>query len=207
MALPKLSEQQDVRRVIHHELGHWLMAREVGFKTGGVYVDTYRGKAAGAATVFPKAANQLVTALAVEEYLTKRVMVLCAGVLAEIEWYAKNTPNFEEEQVNDVYENGVIDTSGLTDKGRIDELMIILAGIRKKPTAKQAETDQNQRDLFSEVYGKAREAFVGFEKKLFALAKLVEKEKLNSDTKLTIPENRIIKLEKIAAFSTMQTTS
>lgn len=205
MALPKLSEQEDVRRVIHHELGHWLMAREVGFKTGGVYVDTYRGKAAGAATVFPKAANQLVTALAVEEYLTKRIMVLCAGVLAEIEWYAKNTPNFEAEHVNDVYENGVIDTSGLTDKGRIDELMIILAGIRNKPTAREA--DQNQRDLFVEVYGKARDAFVGFEEKLFTLAKLAEKETWNSATELTIPETRIIELEKIAASRTIQTTS
>ena len=207
MELPKLNEQQDVKRVIHHELGHWLMAREVGFKTGGVYVDTYRGKAAGAATVFPKAANQLVTALAVEEYLTKRIMVLCAGVLAEIEWYAKNIPNFEEEQVNDVYENGVIDTSGLTDKGRIDELMIILAGIRSEPTTKKAEEDQNQRDLFVDVYEKAREVFIGFEEKLFALAKLVEKEKWNSATKLTIPETRIIELEKIAASSTMQTTN
>ncbi|ATN12542.1 hypothetical protein CRN80_24155 [Pseudomonas sp. FDAARGOS_380] len=206
MALPKLSEQQDVRRVIHHELGHWLMAREVGFKIGGVCVDTYRGKAAGAATVFPKPSNKLVSAQAVEEYLTNRIMVLCAGVIAEIEWYVKNTLNFKTENVNDVYENGVIDTSGLTDKGRIDELMIILTGIRTEPTAIKTEADQTQRNLFIEVYEETRRIFVGFKDKLFALAKLVENEKWTSVTELTVPNNRLIELDEITTASSMETT-
>jgi hypothetical protein len=66
------------------------MAREVGFDIGAITVDTYRGKAGGAAKVFPWAQTQLKNAAAVDEYLTKRIMVLCAGVRLEVEWYHRD---------------------------------------------------------------------------------------------------------------------
>ncbi|MEE5062628.1 hypothetical protein V2J97_01125 [Pseudomonas alliivorans] len=203
MALPRLSDQQDVRRVIHHELGHWLMAREVGFDIGAISVDTYRGKAGGAAKVFPRAQTQLKNAAAVDEYLTKRIMVLCAGVRTEIEWYHRDpTIPFSREYIDDVYENGVIDTSGLTDKGKIDELLVILAGIRFTAATDNRALSIQHRALFEEIYHESCRISECFMDKLFALAKLVVEERWISTSKLVVRSNRLIELEMIASQPT-----
>ncbi|MNJ52293.1 hypothetical protein D3C77_476220 [compost metagenome] len=127
-------------------------------------------------------------------------MVLCAGVRTEIEWYHRDsTIPFSEEDIHDIYENGVIDTSGLTDKGKMDELLIILAGIRFTAAADNRALNIQHRALFEEIYQKSCKISVHFMDKLFALAKLVTQERWISSSKLVVRSNRLIELELIAS--------
>lgn len=200
MALPKLNDNQDIKRVIHHELGHWLMAREVGFEIGEIRLDTLWGKAAGSSKVFPRATSQLSSAESIDEYITKRVMVLCAGVRTEVEWYHRMPGfSFGKDDVNNVYENGVIDTSGLTDKGRIDELLIILAGIRYNAANSYSDLSHQMRAIFETIYSQVCEIAEDFMEKLFILAELIEKEQWQGRCKLTVSSKRLIELEAVAA--------
>lgn len=200
MALPKTSQQQDDDRVIHHELGHWLMAREMGFTAGKIFLKRIGGKASGHAKVYPRASTRLSTAEAVDDYLTKRIMVLFAGVIVEVEWYRKTfVKDLDEDDIDHIYENGVIDHSGLNDKGKVEELLVVLAGIRNGPAAKYPDLSYQTRVIFVELYNQAINLVGRFLDKLYTLAELVKEEQWQSNGILDVPNERLVELEDVAA--------
>ncbi|MBI6885102.1 hypothetical protein [Pseudomonas putida] len=200
MALPKVRGARDESRVIHHELGHWLMAREVGFDTGGVIVQRAPdGAIHGSAKVFPRASVMLDTTGAIDDYLTRRVMVLCTGVIVEIEWYSKNLGRLlDEDELADVYENGVIDVSGLSDKGKIEELLVILSGLRNKPVSELPDFAAQISDLFTEIYNQAKVKAEKFLDKLYVMAEITSKEKWQSREMLEVPLERLLEIESLS---------
>lgn len=200
MALPKVEGARDESRVIHHELGHWLMAREVGFDTGSVIVQIAPdGAIHGSAKVFPRASVMLDTTGAIDDYLTRRVMVLCAGVIVEIEWYSKNLGRLlDKDELADVYENGVIDSSGLSDKGKIEELLVILSGMRSKPVIELSDFSVQISDLFTEIYNQAKVIAERFLDKLYVMAEIASKEKWQSHDMLEVPLERLLQIEILA---------
>ncbi len=199
MALPVTKHAIDDSRVIHHELGHWLMAREMGFSVGQIFIERKSGKASGHATVYPTAPSRLDTAEAVDDYLSRRIRVLLAGVIVEIEWYKKTFGKDLGEELDRIYENGVIDHSGINDKGKAEELLVILAGIRKEPTAKYHDLSYQTRALFVEIYREAKQLVGRFLEKLFTLADLVANEPWQNHTTLDVKNERLIELTDVAA--------
>jgi hypothetical protein len=68
--------------IIHHELGHYVVARATGFRTDGIKftitkADDYRAEAG------IKPAESLKTVDAATKYLRRRIKVLYSGVIAE----------------------------------------------------------------------------------------------------------------------------
>lgn len=203
MALPETHHAMDDSRVIHHELGHWLMAREMGFIVGEISIERMQGKASGHATVFPRAQSQLTTSEAVDDYLSRRIWVLLAGAIVEIEWYKKTFGQRLEEGVFDrIYNNRVIDNSGVSDKGKAEELLAILAGIRNEPTSKRNALTDQVRTLFVALYKEAALIAREFLETLFALAELVSNEPWQDPTTLKVTKERLTELAEIAAEST-----
>lgn len=199
MALPETNHEMDDNRVIHHELRHWLMAREMGFSVGEVSIERKDGKASGHATVFPRAKSRLDTAEAVDDYLSNRIRVLLAGVIVEIEWYKKTFGRaLDKKEFDRIYNNRVIDRSGTSDKGKAEELLAILAGLRNEPTTKCNDLDNQIRALFVEIYQETQQLVSRFLGTLFALAKLVSNEPSQNDTKHVLTE-RLTELANIAA--------
>lgn len=200
MVLPATNNEMDDSRVIHHELGHWLMAREMGFNVGQIFIKRMRGKASGHAKVFPRAPSRLDTAEAVDDYLIRRIRVLLAGVIVEIEWYKKTFGKaLDEDEVDHIYENGVIDHSGINDKGKAEELLVILAGIRNESTAKYNDLTYQVRALFVEIYREAEQLVGRFLEKLFTLSDLVANEPWQNHTMLVVTNERLTELADIAA--------
>jgi len=199
MALPATTHTIDDSRVIHHELGHWLMAREMGFSVGHIFIERKSAKASGHAKVYPRAPSRLDKAEAVDDYLSKRIRVLLAGVIVEIEWYKKTFGDELGKQLDRIYENPVIDRSGINDKGKAEELLAILAGIRKAPTAQYNAFSDQVRALFVEIYRDAKLLIEAFLEKLFALADLVANEPWQNDTTLDVTNRRLIELNDVAA--------
>ncbi len=200
MALPVINHQMDDDRVIHHELGHWLMAREMGFSVGQVIIERMNGKASGYATVFPRAQSRLDAAESVDGYLSNRIRVLLAGVIVEIEWYKKTFgTTLDGKEFDRIYNNGVIDRSGISDKGKAEELLVILAGIRNEPTAKYNDLDHQVRALFVEIYREAEQLVGRFLEKLFTLADLVANEPWQNPAMLEVTNERLTELTYLAA--------
>ena len=205
MALPVTTYEIDDSRVIHHELGHWLMAREMGFNVGQIFIKRKSGEAYGHSTVYPSASRRLDTAEAVDDYLSKRIRVLLAGVIVEIEWYKKMFGNELGKQFDRIYENPVIDRSGISDKGKAEELIAILVGIRKDQTAKYNTLSDQIRVLFVELYRDAKLLVEAFLVKLFSLADLVAKEPWQNGATLDVTIERLIELADVAAETVAST--
>ncbi|TFZ37798.1 hypothetical protein EWW49_00335 [Pseudomonas syringae] len=199
MALPVTKHAVDDSRVIHHELGHWLMAREMGFSVGQIFIQRMNGQASGHATVYPRASSRLCKAEAVDDYISRRIRVLLAGSIVEIEWYKKTFGAALGKQLDRFYENPVIDHSGIGDKAKAEELLVILAGIRKELKAKHNFLPDQIRILFVEIYRDTKLIVETFLEKLFILADLVESEPWQNYKTLTVENERLTELSDIAA--------
>lgn len=131
-----LNVSESIKRVIHHELGHWLMSRHLGFNVGEIKIgltaiyDVY-----GHSTVFPYPKNKFSNLADVYDHMEKRVMILCAGVIADIIWHIEYASGSDDEgDMSYLYNNGVMDATGLTDEGKIEELVCVMNGIVNIPS-------------------------------------------------------------------------
>lgn len=203
MPLPETLHDQDNNRVIHHELGHWLMAREMGFEVGKIVINSSRGKASGYAKVFPRASSQLDTAEAVDDYLSRRVRVLLAGVIVEIAWYKKTFgESLSDKDLKGIYENAVIDRSGIGDKGKAEELLAILAGIRGGTRAMDKDLNNQIRVIFVKIYRETEQVVETFLEMLFVLADLISSEPWQDPDMLEMEKQRLTELVGIAVGNT-----
>jgi hypothetical protein len=78
-------------KVLKHELGHWLMARHVGFRAGGIDITIHRIEGLrGTVSYSHEGSSTVYTAPVVKstddlkDYLEKRFQVLYAGIAAQI---------------------------------------------------------------------------------------------------------------------------
>ncbi|PRD15410.1 hypothetical protein [Pantoea coffeiphila] len=151
-----LSIENQYKRAIYHELGHWLVGREVGFDVGNITIgESYFG-VYGNSEVKPIPKTKLTSANAVYDHLFNRVCVLLAGVIADVIWHKKYEPDIDKE--NDIeyfYTNGVMDKTAITDKGKINELLFIMNGIANTPTQDEKSLEDQMAKIQSEAWSRS----------------------------------------------------
>ncbi|WP_440779953.1 hypothetical protein ACTACN_00825 [Pseudomonas syringae] len=121
----------DVRlKVLKHELGHWLMARHVGFKTGNIEITMHKKEGLrgssfyiqeGSSRVYPDPVVKNTNDL--KEYLQKRFQILYAGTFAQV-----HGKNMTDEEIDHELE-----VDGASDLRVIRELAPILRGMLYGP--------------------------------------------------------------------------
>lgn len=147
------------KQVIHHELGHWLMARHMGFDVGDIVVkkDT-SGAISGSTTVYPIPNKKFNCLDDIYLHMFNRIVVLIAGVVADVAWQQKKYPSINITKASQSsYEEGIMDDSGLNDQAKILELMYILIAIKNYPGTTQEERDSQMNEIFSKAWYKASE--------------------------------------------------
>lgn len=174
MITKNLNFADTVRRIIHHELGHWLMSRHVGFDTGDIKIGRLvNGTAYGHSTVYPTPKNQLVQVVDIYEHLMNRTAVLCAGVIADIEWHKRYASfNYDADDTEYLYVNGVMDATGLSDSGKIDELLYVMNGIKNPPSQDSEEIMNQHLEIRTEAWIKASE-FIDNNPILFGMGEIL----------------------------------
>lgn len=151
-----LSETQQYRRAIYHELGHWLMGRHVGFDVGSIKVGRSNFGVFGNSEVHPIPKTKLDSANAIYGHLFDRVSILCAGVISDIIWHKKYEPEIDEENDdNYFYSNGVMDKTGITDKGKIIELLFVMNGIINAPVQDETLLEKQMGEIQNEAWDRA----------------------------------------------------
>ncbi|TFZ37797.1 hypothetical protein EWW49_00330 [Pseudomonas syringae] len=193
--LPTLTNEQQEDRVIVHDLAQRLMAMELGFGTGQISVGMSFGLPSSLSKNRSKASGKLNSATDVAAHLRKRIMVLSAGVIGEVHWFHKLLGfDMENGHVESIYQNGVIDGATLTDKDKIQELLIILCGIEREPSGNYQLLEEQKLEIFGEIYQQSTRIFDSFSEKLFILANLTISERW-SNRGLSVSGERLAELE------------
>lgn len=176
MITKNLNFPDTVRRIIHHELGHWLMSRHVGFDTGEIKIGMLANRTPyGHATVYPTPKSQLVQSIDIYDHLLNRTAVLCAGVIADIEWHKRySSSDYDSEDTQYLYENGVMDATALSDRGKIEELLYVMNGIKNPPSQDSEEIMNQHHEIRTEAWMKASE-FIDDNPILFGMGEILVK--------------------------------
>lgn len=127
--------------LVHHEVGHWIVARALGFEVGEIEIrisntmlERYYASGSAHIHLHPR----LDSLNSIEDYLRKRIAVKCAGVTAQM--------SVDTRDVDTIWENDAAD-----DRSNCDELIFVLRGIRF-PEDNNADSEISQkRSIYSEV--------------------------------------------------------
>lgn len=136
MKLPQ-SFQEIATRVARHEAGHYVVARALGFRVGGLsitFTDFLGGYRAGSEITLP---TSLSSVSDISGYLRRRVKVLYAGVLAE----AMSAGEIDRDKALEYIRKG-----GADDHSKVRELINAIRSIEYGAT-KTDEEAQSQLDV------------------------------------------------------------
>jgi hypothetical protein len=126
---------------ILHELGHWLLAKENGFKAGGgIKIEQNNGCITGLARIYPEPLLDSVED--VKEYIKKRIMILLGGACAESLFMGTNSKM-------------IMETTASDDNGKIVELSYIYYGLVYKKYSNSDDVVSCRQKLLDECWGKA----------------------------------------------------
>lgn len=193
--LPTLTNEQQEDRIAHHDIAQRLMSKQLGFDTGQLFIGTRFWQPSSLSKNHSKASTKLDSSVTIAEHLRKRIMVLFAGVISDVHWFDK-LPGFEltEAHLTSIYNNGVVDGTRLTDKDKIEELLVILCGIEHEPSESYQLLVDQMNEIYSELYKAALNIFNSFAEKLPILTGLAVKENF-SNGRLIVSDDRLVDLE------------
>jgi hypothetical protein len=157
----QLNNDKQCKRVIYHELGHWLMGRKVGYDVGSIKIGQSKIGVYGNSEVKPIPKTKLDSTDAIYEHLFNRVCILTAGVIADIIWHKKYEPEIDKENNTEFfYENGVMDITALSDKGKILELLFIMNGIVNTPVQDEKSLEEQMAAIQNKAWDTSKEFLV-----------------------------------------------
>lgn len=194
--LPSLSHEQIQDRIVYRDVAQRLMARFLGLETGAIEVKMTFDRVTGTDSFLTNPPTCLNSTSKIAEYINKRLLVLSAGVMGEMEWYETILGiNIQQEEAEEIYENGALDDSLNSNKSKIKELLVVLAGLRLEPCNCINDFETQNRDLFSQIYEHTREIFITLREKFLTLSGLVISEEWNNG--LLVTAARLDELECI----------
>lgn len=126
-----------INRVCRHEAGHYIVARELLFKTNGISAK-FQQNGHSAHAILEPWTHSVTNIEEVQKYLERRIQVLYSGAIAE----AMNiNGEYNSEFALNEWNNG----GSINDYAKIRELIQALRNIRY-PDTKDKETAQNELD-------------------------------------------------------------
>lgn len=141
MELPRITMQQEKERILNHELGHWLAATHFGFHIDHLAIEADSvGIKSGYVNMYPRPTIDKISS--VDDYLMSRIVILCAGAVMDDGWY-NNLHPLNDDQRSTLYNSGLIDKTGLSDRAKIFEHLPLLSAIRFGVPSSKAEEDDN----------------------------------------------------------------
>ena len=190
---------EKAQSVLKHELGHHIVARELGFKVGGIQAKVFLGGGHdGEATI------ELPTPLRAKEdivdYLQRRVQVLFAGVLAQ-----QLQPNGVVE-VASARDDEFVKNNGSQDFAKARELTHLLRDILYPDDQTESEIQGHLTEIWEDLITRAvriveecHEMIEGLGNRFDEMASVKTSDPRNREYAMTLPIQEINGLRNIIA--------
>lgn len=144
------------RRVAQHEMGHYVVARAMGFRTGDVTIEllgAFDGHRGTAEVTLPIATGSIEL---VADYLRRRVLVLYAGGVAEaLPRYGSPSKKVDIDHALEIIRNPA--SGAEQDHAKAKELIHVLRNVTRCATSSDVETQAQLDELDRELFGRAVE--------------------------------------------------
>lgn len=152
--------------VIKHEVGHWVVAKLLGFKTGEIRIEIISNCSSmghfAAATIRPEPdLNSLDSLL---RYIENRACILFAGVISQV---------LDKPDKNETTAATLLDTDGADDKGKVKDLLFIARGIRFSGSIQESTELDHINILQAEYWKKANELVINNEETILFISKKI----------------------------------
>lgn len=155
MMLPRLSNKQEKERILNHELGHWFAATHYDFHIDHVAFEGNDHEVkSGYVNMYPRPKIENITHM--EEYLLSRIVILCAGAVKDDAWYNDLHP-LTEDQRSKLFNTGLINKTGLSDRSKISEHLPLISAIRFGVSNNKTEEDERFSIILNEAWQEAAE--------------------------------------------------
>ena len=146
--------KETLMKVLRHELGHWLVARHLGFDVGDIEIEVIKldEKKGGANQYTHRGSSKVFLEPTIKSfsdlhnYLDQRIQVLYAGVLAQT-----HRQNLNDEELGNVI---ALDAQG--DQDKIEELSILVRGWIRETDMDTAVLDKKTNEFITESWNKCK---------------------------------------------------
>ncbi|MGI0646810.1 hypothetical protein ACRCPS_17495 [Pseudomonas aeruginosa] len=176
--------------VIAHELGHWLVARSVGFATGAITITVNQQNPLspyyqnGDSWLFP--APVVTTANELKTYLEDRICILYAGIAGQT-----HGQGLDSDQMT-----AIQDRDAATDVRIIKELMPLLRGVYFGPEIDPETSNQQSQELLAALWERTEALVEQVYMKLSWMRERLENEVLKTNQTYTFAYDQLVSLEQ-----------
>ncbi|MCO7524861.1 hypothetical protein NJH54_10080 [Pseudomonas asiatica] len=145
--------RDQARKVAQHEMGHYVMARVMGFVTDGVSIEIRHNGHLGGATV--QLSESLRSLDDVSSYLKRRVLVLYAGAMAET-LHPAHIPKsgVDQEMAVKILNEGL---GAEQDYAKAREAILLLRNIEHPGTLEEGDVQQELNELAQSLWDRTVE--------------------------------------------------
>jgi hypothetical protein len=102
-------------------MGHYVVARALGFRTGGVWINVLPAGGNGVSAIRPE---PLCSLSEVQAYMERRLLVLFSGTIAEALEFHLPQPLVDQQKAMDLLEER--DLNGDSDHAKVNEILLFL---------------------------------------------------------------------------------
>lgn len=161
--------------VIRHELGHWVVARSLGFDVGGITIRILGGSHGslghqGSAQLFPMPA--LSTLEDVLQYTEDRIAILYAGVATQAMF---------EKDIDAAGIETMMATDGMGDRSNIQELLHIARAIAHPVTRTSGNELEQTKEILERCWVRANEILEAHRTRISGMANRLRKQVVACD--------------------------
>lgn len=161
-------DRERARTLAQHEMGHYVLSKLMGFKTGQVTLDIYGvdGHRGGSTIYLNEPASDLD---AVISYLERRVIVLYAGALAEA-LSPMQTPErgIDQAKASEIFHSP--NMGAAEDQAKVREAIMLLRNIRHQTFCDDEDVQRQLSEIGNRLWARASTLVEQFEDTIVGVA-------------------------------------
>jgi hypothetical protein len=161
--------KERARTLAQHEMGHYVLARVMGFGTGEVTLELIgdNGHKGGSAIFLDQPTNDIE---ALANYLKRRIIVLFAGVLAETLSPRHDTRNrgVNQSKASEIFHSPFL--GAVQDNARVSEALMLLRNVQSRTPCSEQEVDREMTEIGNLMWARAISLVEQFEDVIVGVA-------------------------------------
>lgn len=184
-------DKERITKICTHEAGHYIVGRELGFKTKGIDITINKNVGHSGNSTIELWTPSLDNIQKTKDYIEKRVQVLLAGAMSEA---TDKNQNYDGDYACKEWESG----GAIIDYARVRELIQLLRNISFPDTKDETSVQKELNQLEQQCMIKTDQILQNRHHLILEISALLSSKVKEYDTKYKLTENEINSLESIS---------